>query len=78
MKRILVALVRTYQLAMAWSPSPCRYAPSCSQYAREAIEAHGASRGSLLAVRRLLRCHPWHPGGYDPVPPVETGKAGLR
>ncbi|MGH7564094.1 MAG: membrane protein insertion efficiency factor YidD [Gemmatimonadota bacterium] len=78
MKTILLALIRTYQIAMAWSPSPCRYEPSCSRYAWEAIEAHGAWRGTRLAARRLLRCHPWHAGGYDPVPPVETGRAGPR
>lgn len=78
MKTILLALIRTYQIAMAWSPSPCRYEPSCSRYALEAIEGHGAWRGTLLAARRLLRCHPWHAGGYDPVPPVGAGKAGAR
>lgn len=78
MKTILVGLIRAYQLAMAWSPSPCRYEPSCSRYARAAIEAHGAARGSWLAARRLLRCHPWHAGGYDPVPPVGPGEAGRR
>lgn len=76
MSTILVALIRAYQLAMAWSPSPCRFEPSCSAYARAAIERHGAARGSWLALRRLLRCHPWHAGGYDPVPPLETGEAG--
>lgn len=69
MKTVLVALIRTYQFLMAGSRSPCRFEPSCSSYARQAIEAHGAARGSWLALRRLLRCHPWHTGGYDPVPP---------
>ncbi len=78
MKTILLALIRTYQIAMAWSPSPCRYEPSCSRYALEAIEGHGAWHGSLLAGRRLLRCHPWHAGGYDPVPPERPGKAEAR
>ncbi len=49
-------------------PPGCRFAPTCSEYAAEAIEKHGVVRGSTLAVRRLLRCGPWHPGGYDPVP----------
>ncbi|HOB62045.1 MAG TPA: membrane protein insertion efficiency factor YidD [Candidatus Competibacteraceae bacterium] len=69
MRTLLIALIRVYQ----WLISPllgnhCRFYPSCSQYACEAIELHGAVRGGWLAVRRLLRCHPWHPGGVDPVP----------
>jgi putative membrane protein insertion efficiency factor len=68
-RAILIALIRGYQ----WFVSPllgnhCRFYPSCSQYAREAIERHGVRRGLWLAVRRLLRCHPWQPGGVDPVP----------
>ena len=51
----------------------CRFAPSCSQYAVEALRAHGAARGLWLAVRRLARCHPFNPGGYDPVPPRPQG-----
>ncbi|MGH7556986.1 MAG: membrane protein insertion efficiency factor YidD [Gemmatimonadota bacterium] len=78
MKTILFALIRTYQIAMAWSPSPCRYEPSCSRYALDAVAAHGAWRGTLLAARRLVRCHPWHAGGYDPVPPAGAKGAGPR
>jgi putative membrane protein insertion efficiency factor len=60
--------IRAYQLARAGRPSPCRYWPTCSQYALEAIERHGAGRGSWLAVRRIGRCHPWGGHGVDPVP----------
>jgi putative membrane protein insertion efficiency factor len=69
MRHCLILLIRTYQLLL--SPllgNHCRFYPSCSHYAVEAIERHGPWRGSLLAGRRLLRCHPWHPGGIDPVP----------
>lgn len=65
----LRALIRAYQLVLSPLIGPaCRFAPSCSEFAREALERHGPWRGSLLALRRLGRCHPFHPGGYDPVP----------
>ena len=67
--RILRTLIHGYQHLFAWKPSPCRYTPTCSTYAVEAIEAHGALRGSWLAVRRIGRCHPWGGDGWDPVPP---------
>ncbi len=70
MKQVLMVLVRAYQLVL--SPlmgSQCRFQPTCSHYAIEALQKHGAWRGSWLALRRIGRCHPWHPGGYDPVPP---------
>lgn len=69
MNRLLIALLRGYQYAI--SPllgARCRFLPSCSEYAVEALQRHGFVRGSWLATRRVLRCHPWHPGGYDPVP----------
>lgn len=76
MRAILIVLIRGYQLLL--SPllgNHCRFYPSCSQYAREAIERHGALRGGWLAIRRVLRCHPWHPGGIDPVPePVQKDR----
>ncbi len=69
MKRVVVALVRFYQIAISPAlPSSCRYLPSCSQYCIEAVELHGVVRGGWLTVRRIARCHPFHAGGYDPVP----------
>jgi len=68
-KTLLILSVRAYQVALGpLLPSSCRYYPSCSAYAIEALERHGAVRGSWLSVRRILRCHPFRPGGYDPVP----------
>lgn len=68
--RLLRMLVRLYQLTLRpLIGANCRYAPHCSAYAMEALEKHGALRGSALAARRVLRCNPWMPGGYDPVPP---------
>jgi putative membrane protein insertion efficiency factor len=66
--RILVRVVRLYQLARGSRPSPCRYLPTCSEFAAEAIERHGAGRGAWLALSRVLRCHPWGGRGVDPVP----------
>jgi len=70
--RALHLLVRGYRRLTAGRPSPCRYDPSCSTYALEALERHGAARGSWLILRRLGRCHPWGGTGWDPVP---DGKA---
>lgn len=71
MKKLLLSLLRFYQLAISpLSPPSCRFYPSCSNYAIEALGTHGAARGSWLAVRRICRCHPWNPGGVDPVPPA--------
>ncbi|WP_018231003.1 membrane protein insertion efficiency factor YidD [Methyloversatilis universalis] len=69
MKSVLLGLLAVYRYAI--SPMlgrNCRFMPSCSEYAGEAIRRHGSVRGSWLALKRVSRCHPWHPGGYDPVP----------
>ena len=69
MKTLLLMLIRAYQYALRpLLGANCRFAPSCSDYAGEAIAKHGALKGSFLAGRRILCCHPYHPGGYDPVP----------
>ncbi|BAD42320.1 MAG: membrane protein insertion efficiency factor YidD [Bacillota bacterium] len=70
MTRLLMLLVRFYQryLSPLKGGPTCRFTPSCSQYAYEALAKYGAIKGTWLAVRRVLRCHPFHPGGYDPVP----------
>jgi putative membrane protein insertion efficiency factor len=65
----LVVAIRFYQRSLSkMLPPACRFTPSCSEYAAQAIERHGTARGSMLAARRLMRCGPWHPGGNDPVP----------
>lgn len=69
MSRLLIGCLRAYQYALSpFLGQHCRFHPTCSQYAIEALRLHGAGRGLLLAAKRLLRCHPWHPGGPDPVP----------
>lgn len=64
----LIGVFRAWQIARAGTLSPCRFVPTCSGYAIEAVEVHGGVRGGALAARRLLRCHPWGRYGYDPVP----------
>jgi len=69
MSRLLILLIRFYQLAISpWLAPRCRFQPTCSAYAVEAVGKHGAIKGGYLAARRLARCHPWGGSGYDPVP----------
>ncbi|MFS8885411.1 membrane protein insertion efficiency factor YidD [Synechococcus sp. H70.2] len=79
MTRGLIVLIRGYQVAISpLLPPACRYYPTCSQYTLEAVRRYGAIRGSWLGIRRLCRCHPWHPGGYDPVPDLPGSASDCR
>jgi putative membrane protein insertion efficiency factor len=72
--RALILLIRIYQRTLSPLLGPvCRFEPSCSRYAAKCLEYHGALRGSWLSARRIARCHPWNPGGYDPPPPPRLG-----
>ncbi len=81
-KKLFMFLIGLYKMFISpFLPPACRYYPTCSDYARGSIEAHGVLRGAVLAVRRLFSCHPFSPGGYDPVPPSERNartKKGLN
>jgi uncharacterized protein len=69
MRPLALGLIRLYQRTISrWFPPTCRFVPSCSEYGYQAIEKYGLARGGVLAIRRLARCHPLHPGGIDPVP----------
>ena len=72
--RIVALPVHAWRLVSRWLPPHCRFHPSCSAYTLEALERHGARRGAWLAAKRLGRCHPWHPGGLDPVPETLTSR----
>jgi putative membrane protein insertion efficiency factor len=77
-RRALLAAIGFYSRAISPAlPPRCRFAPTCSAYAAEAIERHGAVRGTWLSIRRLVKCAPWHPGGWDPVPP-RAGTDGVH
>ncbi len=74
LRATLIALIRLYRVAVSpWIPARCRFTPTCSEYGLEAVERHGALRGSWLIVRRLARCQPWGGSGFDPVPELEKG-----
>ena len=69
MSHLMLAVVRGYRYLLSpWWGGQCRYTPTCSEYAMDAIHAHGALRGTWLAMRRVSKCHPWHHGGFDPAP----------
>jgi putative membrane protein insertion efficiency factor len=74
MVRIAIGLLRIYRYLLSPMLGPrCRFMPSCSEYAMQALHTHGAVRGGWLSARRLCKCHPWHPGGFDPVPDSASG-----
>ncbi len=72
MKKLFILLIRGYQWITASRPQVCRFYPSCSNYAKEAIEQYGIVKGVFLGTKRVLKCHPLHPGGYDPVEKIDA------
>ena len=79
MRQLLIFVIRIYQQVSRLTPPVCRFRPTCSEYAVLALQQYGVTKGTWLAIRRICRCHPWNPGGYDPVPApnfVAQGTAG--
>lgn len=75
MKKLFIKLIRLYQRYISpLTPPTCRFHPTCSNYAIEAISEHGVLKGTWFAIKRILKCHPFHPGGFDPVPPKKDHK----
>lgn len=68
LKKLLIKLINIYQFFSKMTPPVCRFNPTCSQYAKEAIIKYGIKKGGFMAIKRILKCHPFHPGGNDPVP----------
>jgi putative membrane protein insertion efficiency factor len=66
-KTVGVGLIKLYRIVFFWLPSSCRFEPTCSRYTEQAIEKYGLFKGSWMGAKRIARCHPWNPGGYDPV-----------
>ncbi len=79
MKQVLLLVLKFYKKFISpYKPRTCRFYPTCSTYSYEAISRYGAWRGGILAIKRILRCHPFNPGGYDPVPDLKIDKIGVR
>jgi hypothetical protein len=66
-RRFGIVMIKLYRVVFAWLPSSCRFEPTCSRYTEQAIEKYGLFKGSWMGAKRIARCHPWNPGGYDPV-----------